>query len=74
MFRTQSNIYDDASLQKPLESFIVDVRLGSKYAFSIGLTVEKVYAMSIFIWYNQGRLQKSVIAFLFLELIKNMFV
>ena len=49
MFRTQSNIYDDASLQKPLESFIVDVRLGSKYASSIGLTVEKVYAMSIFI-------------------------
>ena len=49
VFRTQSNIYGDASMQKPLESFIVDARLGSKYASSIGLTVEKVYAMSIFI-------------------------
>ena len=48
-FRTQSNIYGGASLQKSQESFIVDVRLGSKYASSITLTVEKVYRMLTFI-------------------------
>ena len=30
--------------------------------------------MSIFIWYGQSPLQKSVIVFLFLKLIKNMLV
>ena len=74
VFRTQSNIYGGASLQKSQESFIVDVRLGSKYASSLTLTVEKVYRMLIFIWYVQSRLQKFVIALLFLELIKNMLV
>ena len=48
VFRTYTNIYGGAYLQKSQESFIVDVRLGSKYASSIGFTVEKVYRMSIF--------------------------
>ena len=74
VFRTQSNIYGGASLQKLQESFIVDIRLGSKCASGIGFTVEKVYRMSIFIWYGQSPFQKLVIAFLFLELIKNMLV
>ena len=74
VFRTQSNIYGGASLQKSQESFIVDVWLGSKYASVIGFTVEKVYRMSIFIWYVQSRFQKFVIAFFFLELIKSMLV
>ena len=43
VFRTQSNIYGGASLRKLQESFIVDARLGSKYASVIGFTVEKVY-------------------------------
>ena len=70
VFRTQSNIYGGASLQKSLESFIVNVQLGCKYASGIGFTVEKVYRMLIFIWYGQSRLQKFVIAFFFLSLIK----
>ena len=74
VFRTQSNIYGGASLQKSQESFIVDVWLGSKYASVIGFTLEKVYRMSIFIWYVQSRFQKFVIAFFFLELIKSMLV
>ena len=74
VFRTQSNIYGGASLQKSQESFIVDVWMGSKYASVIGFTVEKVYRMSIFIWYVQSRFQKFVIAFFFLELIKSMLV
>ena len=49
IFRTQSNIYGGASLQKSQETFIVDVRLGSKYASGIGFTVENVYRMSIFV-------------------------
>ena len=61
-----------ASLLKSQQSFIADVRLGSKYASSQGFTLEKVYWMSIFIWCGQGRLQKLVIAFMFLQLIKNM--
>ena len=43
------NIYGGASLQNSQESFIIDVRLGSKYASGIGFRVEKVYRMSIFI-------------------------
>ena len=74
VFRTQSNIYGGATLQKSQESFIVDVWLGSKYASVIGFTVEKDYRMSIFIWYVQSRFQKFVIAFFFLELIKSMLV
>ena len=31
------------------KSFIVDVRLGSKYASAISSTVEKVYRISIFV-------------------------
>ena len=58
--------------KKSQESFIVEARLGSKYAFGIGFMVEKVNRMSIFISYGQSQLQKFVIAFLFLELIKNM--
>ena len=69
---TQSNIHGGASLRKSQESFIVDVRLGSKYTFGVGFKVEKVYKMSIFIWYGQSWLPKFVIAFLFLGLIKNM--
>ena len=49
IFRTQSNIFGGTYLQKSQESFIVDVRLGSKYASGIGLTVGQVYRMSIFI-------------------------
>ena len=48
--------------------------LGSKYASGIALTVEKVCIMSIFIWYDQSRLQKSVIALFSLNLIKKMLV
>ena len=44
----------------------------SKYVSGIGFSIEKVYRMSIFIWYDQSQPQKCVIAFLFLELIKNM--
>ena len=43
---------------------------GIKYASGIGFTVEKVYRISIFIWYGQSQFQKFVIAFFFLELIK----
>ena len=63
-------IIGGASLQKSQESFIVDVWLGSKYASLVGFTAEEVYRMPIFMWYGQSRLQKFVIAFLFLELIK----
>ena len=37
LFRTESNIYGGTSLQKSQKHFIVDVRLGSKYASNIGL-------------------------------------
>ena len=33
VFRTQSNIYGGASLQKSQKSFIVDARMGSKYVW-----------------------------------------
>ena len=49
VIKTQWNIYAGVSLSKSQESFIVDVQLGSKYASGIGITVEKVYRMSIFI-------------------------
>ena len=49
VFKTQSNIYGGASLEKSQENFIVDVWLISKYASAIGFAVEKVYRMSIFI-------------------------
>ena len=39
VFRIQSNIYVGASLEKSQESFIVDVRVGSKCASGIGFTV-----------------------------------
>ena len=58
VFRTQSNIFGGAYLQKSQESFIVDVWLGSKYASLVGFTAEEVYRMPIFIWYGQSRLQK----------------
>ena len=38
--------------------FIVDVRLGSKHAFGISSTAEKVYRMSIFIEYRKPTLPK----------------
>ena len=41
-FRTQSNVYGRASLQKLQKSFIVDCRRDSKYASGIEFTVEKV--------------------------------
>ena len=47
--RTQSNIYNGASLQKLQKNFIVDVALCSKYASGINFTVEKAYKISIFI-------------------------
>ena len=49
VFRTQSNIYGGASLRKSQKSFIVDIRLGFKYASGISFTVEKIYRMSIFV-------------------------
>ena len=49
IFTTHSNIYSGNSWQKTQESFIVDVRLGSKYTSNIGFTVEKVYRLSTFI-------------------------
>ena len=70
VFRTYSNIYGGASLQKSQETFIVVFRLGSKYTSGIGFTIDKVCRISIFIWYDQDRLQKFFIAYLFLELIK----
>ena len=70
VFRTHSNIFGRVSLQRSQESFTVDLRLSSKYASGIGFTEEKVYIMSIFIRYGQSRLQKFIIAFLFLELIE----
>ena len=39
VFQTQSNIYGEASLRKSQKGFIVDVRLGSKYASGICFTV-----------------------------------
>ena len=36
-------------MQKSQESFVVDFRLGSKYASGIGFTVGKVNRMSVFI-------------------------
>ena len=47
-FRTQSNIYSGASLQKSPKSFIVDILLGSKSAFAVSFTVEKVYRVLLF--------------------------
>ena len=71
VYRAQSNIYGVASLRKLQKDFIVDVWLGlNRYGSGIGFSVEKVYRMSIFIWYSQSWLQKFVIVFLFLELIK----
>ena len=54
-FRTHSSSYGGAPLQNLQESFIVDVRLGSKYASGIGFTIKKLYRMSIFIWYGQSQ-------------------
>ena len=47
VFRTQSNIYGEASLWKSRKTFIADVLPVSKYAFGISFTVEKVYRNSI---------------------------
>ena len=49
VFITESSIYGEASSRKSQKSFIVDIRLCSKYTFGIGFTVEKVYKMSIFV-------------------------
>ena len=43
-----------------------------KYASGVRFRAEKLYRKSVFIWDDQGRLQQFVIAFLFLELVKNM--
>ena len=47
-FRTQSNIYSGASLQKSQKSSIIDILLGSKCASAVSFTVEKVYRVSPF--------------------------
>ena len=57
-FRAQSKIYGGASLQKSQKSFIVDVRLGSKYGSGTERFTEKVYRMSIFIWYRSKSTSK----------------
>ena len=44
-----SIIFTGVSLRKSQRSFVVDVQLGSKYAFHISLTVEKVYRMLVFV-------------------------
>ena len=41
------------------KGFIVDVPMGSKYAFGITFTLEKVYRMSIFFWDSQCKLCQS---------------
>ena len=46
--------------------------MGAKYASRIGFTVEKFNECQQL--YGQSHLQKFVIAFLFLELIKNMLI
>ena len=61
-------------MRKSQENLSVNVWLGSKYASGIGFKVEKIYKMSVLTWYGQSRLQKFIIALLFLELIKNMLV
>ena len=43
VFRTQSNIYGGASLQKSQKNFVADARLGSKDISGLGFTVKKVY-------------------------------
>ena len=43
------------------------LKLHTKYASGIGFIVEKVYRISLFIWYTQNLLQKFFIAFLFLD-------
>ena len=58
-------------LCKSQESFIVDVGLGSNNASGIAFAVENVHRMPIFFFYGQNRIQKLIIAFLCLELIKN---
>ena len=73
VFRTQSNIYDGASVWKLQKSFIVDVQLRSKYAFGISSTIGKIYRMSMLIEQRKSTLssKKIVIDFLVLELTKN---
>ena len=59
-----------ASLRKLQKSFVLDVWPCSKYTSGVGFTVEKVFRMSIYVWYYQSLLQKIVFDFLFLEFIK----
>ena len=64
VFRAQQIIYDGAFLRKSQKSFIVDVRLGSKYASGISFIVEKVCRMSILVLHSHSQLcqiQKFVI-------------
>ena len=49
IFRTHSNVYGGASLQKSQGRFTVDIQLGCKYVSGIGFKVEKVYRLSTFI-------------------------
>ena len=48
--------------------------MGIKYTAGTGFTVEKVYRMSTFVWDSQNWIQKFLITFFFLKLIKNMLV
>ena len=74
VFRTQSNIYDYCLWWNFFAKITRKVHcrssIGSKYASGIGFTVEEVYRISIFIWYGKSWLQKFVITFLLLGLIK----
>ena len=66
VFRTQSNIYGEASFKTSKKEHYCRCSDGSKYASGIGVTVEKAYRISIFIWYSQSRLQKFALTSFFL--------
>ena len=77
VFRTQQIIYVGAFLRKSQKSFIVDVRLGSKYASGVSFIVER-FAECQYLSYiakvNFAKVKNLSLIFLFLELIKNMLV
>ena len=59
VFRILQIIYGGAFLRKSQKNFIVNVRLGSKYASGISFLVEKVCRMSILNLYSQSQLCQS---------------
>ena len=59
VFRTRYIFYGGAFLRKSQKSFIIDVRLGSKYTSGISFIVEKVCRMSTLVLYSQSQLCQS---------------